>query len=84
MSKKFRGIRPEDMTKLQQIIDMMSRGSVSYARRIADSIEEPIARNVAEILLDRALRASPEDRDFANRLTEETMALAHKLELVVA
>ena len=82
MSKQFRGIRPEDMTKLQQIAEMMSRGSVKYASMIADSIDESVAREVADILVRRATDPGTEFEAFARDL--ETSAIAHKHEAAVA
>ncbi len=79
MSKQFRGIRPEDMTKLQQIAEMMSRDSEFYARKIADSIDESVAREVAEVLVKRANSPSREYRDFAKELSKSTTKLMRKL-----
>lgn len=79
MSKQFRGIRPEDMTKLQQIIAMMSRGSVTYARRIADSIDEPVAHEVAQVLVGADRNAPREYREFAEELKTTTTRLARKV-----
>ena len=79
MGKQFRGIRPEDMTKLQNIIEMVERGSSSYAAKIADSINEPVARGVADILLNRAKNPPGDYRAFATELTNETNALVKKL-----
>lgn len=84
MSNEFRGIRPEDMTKLQQISEMMSRGSDLYARKIADSIDEPVARKLADILVKRASHPERSYENFAAELTETTAALARKVELAVA
>lgn len=79
MGKQFRGIRSEDMTKLQNIIEMLSRSSSSYAAKIADSIDEPVARAVADILLNRTQNPPGDYRAFAAELTNETNALVEKL-----
>ncbi len=79
MSKQFRGIRPEDMTKLQQIVEMMSRGSGTYARKIADSINEPVAREVAQVLVGADSNAPATYRQFAEELRVTTTRLASKL-----
>lgn len=81
MGKQFRGIRPEDMTKLQQIAEMMSRDSEFYARKIADSIEESVAKEVAEVLVKRSVKPSREYRRFADDVSKSTNDLLRKLSL---
>ena len=81
MTNQFRGIRPEDMTKLLQIAEMSSRGSI-YASKIADSIDEPIAREVAEVLAHSASHPRPEVAAFAREL--QANAVSHTHEVAVA
>lgn len=71
MSGQFRGIRPEDMTKLQQIAEMMSRGVREYALRIANSIDERVAREVADVLVNRASNDRPDLEAFARELEDQ-------------
>lgn len=77
----FRDIRPETMTKLKQIIEMGSRGSEKYAKKIADSIggDEPRARCLAYILTGEITDGPAEFHAYAKDLTTRTLALEEKI-----
>lgn len=79
MSKRFRNIHPGDMTKLQRIVDFLSQHSDEFAYRVADSIEEPVAREAANILIGRSNNQDPEYRAFVGDLTESVNSLNRKL-----
>ena len=82
MSKQFRVIRPEDMTKLKQIAKMASRGYVTYAAQIGDSINEPIAREVADALVQKT-RPRAEVSEFAEELRQHAAASRDRLSVAV-
>jgi hypothetical protein len=79
MSKRFRNIHPSDMTKLQRIVEFISQHSDVFARRVADSIEEPVAREAANILVGRSNNQDPEYQAFASELTKSVNSLNRKL-----
>jgi hypothetical protein len=73
VSKQFRVIRPEDMTKLKQITKMALRGYVTYAAQIGESIDEPVAREVADALVGKT-RPRAEVSEFAEELRQHAVS----------
>jgi hypothetical protein len=60
MSKRFRAIHPSDMSKLERIVELMSRDAKRFAMGTADAIQDPIAREVADTLVGRARSSDSE------------------------
>ncbi len=85
-------IGPEDLDKLRLIVQIFSHGSETYAgqqakeyaRRLADSITDNPAHEVANLLVDRPSDGDGELKDFARRLTEDTMEIVNRRDDLVA
>ena len=74
MSKKFRGIRPSDMSKLERIVELTSRHADRFAAGTADTIVDPLAREVANILIGRSVNGSQDFSDFIDYLRHRVKA----------
>lgn len=79
MSKRFRVIHPSDMSRLERIVELMSQHAEEFARRTADAIQEPVAREAAEILVGRSSNTDPEYMSFLSELRSRVYSFNRKL-----
>jgi hypothetical protein len=78
MSNRFRVIHPSDMSRLERIVELMSQRAEDFARRTADAIQEPVAREAADILVGRSNNTDPEYLEFVSDLKNRVDAFNQK------
>ena len=79
MSERFRVIHPSDMSRLERIVELLAQNADDFARKTADAIHEPVAREAADILVGRSNNADTEYGQFIAELRDRVHAFNNKL-----